>query len=180
MQVHHHRENTIVHAFEPNPVTFDRLRGNVSRNNLNRLNTHPVGISDEEGELLLHHGITDLGHSTFGAHPDLESTSTTTAKVHTFDAWVDLAGSRGELNGNRDWVAKIDVEGFEPRVLKGMSKSLEARKFRGIMVEVNPYTLQFNGFSPSDIHSQITKYGYRPLFEGDSGPHGNQFFERDS
>lgn len=178
LQVHYHRKNTIVHAFEPNPVTYERLRENAVCNKLNRLHTHPVGISDQEGELLLHHGITDLGHSTFGIHPDLQHASSTPAKVYSFDDWVELAGSRGELNGNRDWVAKIDVEGFEPRVLRGMSKSLEARMFKGIMVEVNPFTLQFNGFSPSDILAQMKNYGYHPLFKGDSDPFGNQFFER--
>lgn len=179
LQIHHHRKNVIIHAFEPNPRTHHRLETIKRQNNLVRLYTHPFGMSDESGELVLHHGSDDLGHSTFGAHPDLKDTFTSRATVHVFDAWAARAQADGNLEAHREWVAKIDVEGFEPRVLRGMTNCLAARKFRGLMVEVNPFTLRFNGFSSCDISHAITKHGYRPLFNGDAGPGGNQFFERE-
>ncbi len=162
-----------IHAFEPNPLTYDRLNEAVQLNYLSRIHPHPMGLSDRRDELLLSHGTRDLGHSTFGNHPGLIETPKTRIAVQAFDDWVLTA----ELAANTTWVAKIDVEGFEPRVLKGMAQALHQKRFSGLMVEINPFTLAFNNSSPDQIYKFMDECGYAPLIPGKiTGHHGNQFF----
>lgn len=162
-----------IHAFEPNPLTFNRLNEAVQLNCLSRIHPHPIGLSDRRDELLLSHGTKDLGHSTFGNHPGLVETTKTRIPVRAFDDWVATA----ELTANSTWVAKIDVEGFEPHVLKGMTQSLHQKRFAGLMVEINPFTLAFNKFTPDHVYKFLDDHGYAPLIPGSiTGHHGNQYF----
>lgn len=48
-------------------------------------------------------------------------------------------------------MAKIDVEGFELRVLRGMRAALEAQAFRGLAIELNEFTLRFCGASTEEV-----------------------------
>ena len=101
----------IVHAFEPNPKTFAILEDAKERNRLTRFHPHWMGLSDVQDTLLLHPGISDSGHSTFGPHPELLNICDTPIPVKPFDHWVTSAGLTSPLP--RSWIAKIDVEGFE-------------------------------------------------------------------
>jgi len=60
-------------------------------------------------------------------------------------------------------VAKIDVEGFELKVLKGMSKSLSNQSFKGLIVEINPFTLSLTGVEGEDVFNLMHKYGYQSI-----------------
>jgi hypothetical protein len=54
---------------------------------------------------------------------------------------------------------KIDVEGFEPRALRGMENLIKERKPK-LFVELNDGALRRNGSSSADLKKQIESYGY--------------------
>lgn len=163
-----------VKAFEPNPVTFAHLTEIKSRNELDRLKVWNLGLSDQCGKLGLRRGVADSGHSTFGQHPDLAAGDTELIEVLDFETWRDrnVVAIPPELR----WIAKIDVEGFEMKVLSGLRYALERRAFRGIAVEVNAFTLGFCGSKPEDIYSFMASVGYQPVSESTGPKGGNEFF----
>jgi len=164
-----------VHAFEPNPRTFAHLTRTKTENGLDRLTLWNLGVSDGSGTLSLRCGKADSGHSTFGEHPGLDPNGSVMVDVVPFDDWVSRQGLA--LPSSPKWVVKIDVEGFELRVLRGMQAALNARAFSGLVVEINPFTLNLTGDKPSEIHDFLVSCGYR-LKAGCTFPDdGNAFFE---
>ncbi len=161
-----------VHAFEPNRITFARMEATRVANQLATFHAWNIGLGDAAGSLNLHPGLDDSGHSTFGPHPSFVNNSLGEVEVDRFDSWRAKQGLA--LPDRPTWIAKIDVEGFEARVLQGMSESLKARAFAGIVIEVNPYTLGFCDSSPREVRDLLQSHGYReqaPLSEV-----GNSFY----
>ncbi len=162
-----------VHAFEPNPRTFARLEEIKRRNGLDRLSVWNLGLSDAPARLSLQPGVGDSGHSTFGAHPDLHGEAIAEIEVLPFEAWRERAALA--LPTEPRWIAKIDVEGFEAKVLRGLEPALRARAFAGIAIEINEFTLGFCGSNPAEIYALFSACGYRTL-EGLGRASGNAFF----
>lgn len=150
-----------VFAFEPNPFNFNRQITAKERNHLDTFHSFNLGLSDKVADLVLHHGIEDLGHSTFARHPGLTNTPNTTIRVFPFDTWLEKFNPN--IKNPKGWVAKIDVEGFELKVLKGMSKSLSNQSFKGLIVEINPFTLSLTGVEGEDVFNLMHKYGYQSI-----------------
>jgi FkbM family methyltransferase len=149
-----------VYAFEPHPGNVRLLEETRQRNRLDRLHVVGAGLSDTRETGWLRHGTEDQGHSTFTAHPDLENSARSQARLITFDAWRGEA--RLALPSRPAWVAKIDVEGYELRVLRGMRQALQARAFRGLVVEINDFTLRLAGTTAAEIYDLLAQAGYRP------------------
>lgn len=164
-----------VHAFEPNPETFARLDHIAEENGLRGIRRWRLALGEAAGEAELHPGIEDSGHSTLGDHPDLKSTGGFRVQVQPFDAWREEAGLA--LPPDPSWVAKIDVEGFELRVLRGMAGALRARAFRGLAIEFLESTLAFCDTSPDELIAFLAEVGYREQdFGADPARTANRFF----
>lgn len=148
-----------VHAFEPNPRTFAGLLESQQRNGLAALHVHQVGLSDVADVVEFRASTESSGHSSFGPHPKLSVTDR--LEVVPFDDWAKRAGLA--IPPRPAWIAKIDVEGYECRVLAGMSGALEARAFLGLCVEINPFTLELAGTSPEAVISLLEGFGYMRL-----------------
>ena len=73
----------------------------------------------------------------------------------------------------RSLVAKIDVEGFEASVLKGMEKLLQEQRFRKVIVEINTGRAASLGAS-CDIDLFMRGFSYRPSVS----PHGRSHFDQ--
>jgi len=135
-----------VHAFEPNPPTFARLQKNVALNHCSNIAVHAFGLSDTEGET----GIqTRDGNS--GVAQLVEGSG---VPVRPLDAIAAEAGL-----DRLDFV-KIDVEGFEERVLVGGATSFA--RFRPlVLIELNPPYLARAGSSVERIAKLFADWSYR-------------------
>lgn len=56
---------------------------------------------------------------------------------------------------------KIDVEGFETEVLKGMADTLQQPTLKAIIIELNGSGLRY-GFNEDDIHQTLLSAGFKP------------------
>jgi FkbM family methyltransferase len=56
---------------------------------------------------------------------------------------------------------KIDVEGFETEVLKGMTDTLKLPILKAIIIELNGSGLRY-GFNEDDIHQTLLSVGFKP------------------
>ncbi len=161
-----------VHAFEPNPKTFAAIESIRAANSLARMHTANIGLGDIPARLRLHPGLTDSGHCTFGDNPQLDGSLLEEIDVLPFDTWRRAAGL--ELPRRPEWIAKIDVEGFEARVLRGMAGAMAAGAFAGLVVEMNEFTLNFCGSSTAELSALMAGHGYTALHFGEDC--GNAFF----
>jgi FkbM family methyltransferase len=151
-----------VHAFEPNPTAYAALARIRDDNRLDRIHAWNLGLSDGIGRLMLRTGTEDSGHSTFGAHPELRPDAE--VAVTTFEAWRQEQGL--SWPARPQWMAKIDVEGFELKVLRGMEAALRRRAFVGLVVEINPFTQRFCGTRPREVMAWLVECGYEPRAAG--------------
>jgi hypothetical protein len=129
-------------------------------------------MGDVSGKLSLHPGTDDSGHSTFGNHPGLKDSPVKNVEVMTFSKWLGTAGLT--IPSRPSWIAKIDVEGFEMKVLAGMEDALKQRAFQGVVIEINAFTLGFCGAVPVDIFRFMKSCGYKRCDISDRS--GNAFF----
>lgn len=114
------RKDIPIHAFEPNPFTAARLRVHKHLNRFEHLVDHPLALGDDEG-------ITEISwNEKPGGH--LSSGATFSATTH----WVKAPAYVYRLDSIQIEygtlpLMKIDVEGYELRAVRGMSKLLAAR-----------------------------------------------------
>lgn len=148
-----------VHAFDPHPFNSHFQRTVKEENGLVRFHPHALGLSDAEGRLPLTLGHGDRGHSCFANHPGLAGQPTVEVSVRTFDDWASGESHIGD-DPPGSWIAKIDVEGFELNVLRGMRQALKKRMFVGLMVEINPFTLGLMGIRAQEIFDWLADIGY--------------------
>jgi FkbM family methyltransferase len=141
-------------AFEPNPAVFERLRDHIAINHLDGLvDLRNCGLSDAPAELELH-VPRHTGQGSFaGVHVPGVATTLHRAAVKVGDA--ELAG----LPAGPMFI-KIDVEGFEARVLKGLAGTLRDRK-PAVLTEVSPRLLAAAGTSLEEITRMFSPLGYR-------------------
>lgn len=140
-----------VHAFEPVPANVDILEATLRRNGLDWVKVEPVAVSDAPGSIDLHLPDT-AGESGWATAAKIQGGTTLKVPAVTIDQYVESLPAVS--------AAKIDVEGFEPPVLKGM-QSLLARDHPALLLEINVPMLAAAGFAPSDIAAPLEPHGYR-------------------
>ena len=145
-------------AFEPNPKAFARLRTNVDMNRLSNIRLVNAGLSDKIGTLVLNVPRHNPGEASF-ANVEGSDSETFECAVKTGDEeFADLTVA----------CIKIDVEGFEVRVLDGFKTVIE-RDRPWIITEVVRTHLQRDGHLPEDLGEVLDPYGYTPYRIGFSG-----------
>jgi FkbM family methyltransferase len=144
--------------FEPNPIAAARARENVARNRLG-FEVFEVALSDTTGEIRFEcNGAVDVGaHVIVGA----SSSQTGIRVVHcaTFD---DFLRQRGDLRFPVSLV-KIDVEGHENSVLRGMHH---------LLTDQRPLVM-FEYLQRTNLQEALAFFagvGYQVLELGASGP----------
>ena len=146
-----------VETFEPNPDVFRRLSECVQHNRLEGIvRLHNKALADEPGELMLsvlteHSGMGTLTEVT--GHERTMVSRTYSVRVERGDSVLghDLKGPL---------TIKIDVEGFECRVLRGIEGTL--RRLRPAVVnEVAPGHLERAGASVKQLFELLESHGYR-------------------
>jgi FkbM family methyltransferase len=165
--------NILVYSFEPNPKTYAILKDAKQNNDLSRLRVFQTGLGKDAGMFDLHPGIEDMGHSTFLPHPDFVHSTIARIPILPFDKWREQI--KLVLPKKPEWIAKIDVEGLEFKVLEGMEKALSAQAFKGISIEILEHTLALCGDSPQNIFSFLESHNYKPISKVNSRT-ANVFF----
>lgn len=122
-----HRFSRII-AVEPDPVNLRALHANIRLNGFDdRASVIACGISDREGELILrrnrlHSGMSTVEEPRPGAvQPDVDGEFV--IPIVTADALLDRQG----VDPAQITLIWRDIEGHEPKALRGMSRILGAR-----------------------------------------------------
>lgn len=153
-------------AFEPNPDVLRLLRHHIEINDFDNIEVIPCAVSDVDGESLFYpsplKGNTGMGSLIPGnAAPDSHE------KINRLDPirveTVRLDQVLESRNISRLSFVKVDVEGFELAVLRGLGSYLERRRIRALMVEIWPDKYRHDGYSANAIMDYMESFGYQAL-----------------
>ena len=144
-----------VHAFEPVSEQHADLRANLERNKLKNVVPERLIITDRAGTMEINLGSEDNAGTASVNLVYRENRPTERVDCTTLDAYLHERGV------TRLDVLKIDVEGHEPFVLRGMTETL--RKLRPLLlVEVRGDMLEEVGSSREALFEQIAAHDYAP------------------
>jgi FkbM family methyltransferase len=144
----------VVYAFEPISKTFKRLTENIHLNKINNIQYFNQAISDENSFIQIHVGNDEnWGMSSINEHEHLSGV-VEKVKSETLDNFCK------EHNIANIDLVKIDVEGAEFKVLKGMTAVIE--KFKPeVLIEILDQHLNKQNVSSTDIFNFFWERGYQ-------------------
>ena len=146
------REPFRLFAFEPEEENFARLQRNVRRLRLRNVELVRAAAGDRDGVAPLwineeHPGDHRIGRAGAGSHVEVPIT--------TLDSFA-----KAHIEGPIAFV-KIDVQGFEPAVLAGMSRILDANPSIAVAVEVSEPDLASLGYTVEDELRPLLERGFQ-------------------
>jgi FkbM family methyltransferase len=152
-------EGCHVYAFEPLARNFEYLLENIQRNGLQHVvAAHNIALSDKKRQLTVQlfaetesRPCNAVVLSDWQGYEHLHLRSQVNAI--SFDEWA------AENQLARFDVAKIDVEGHEPQVLRGMLGSLKKYK-PAIYAECNISFFRKQGIEFADVQELLSNIGY--------------------
>lgn len=138
--------NGVVHAFEPSPENFARLRQTVA--GLANVRANQMAVSDSTGESLLH--ISDQLNVDHRAYPTAgENRRAVTIRSTQLDDYFKASG--------RVDLIKMDIQGFELHALRGTARVLEDNPNIALLLEFWPYGLKQAGETAAAFLSFLTE-----------------------
>jgi FkbM family methyltransferase len=143
-----------VYAFEPDPRPVEYLKASLAASEMDWVQIRPIAIAAKEGAIPFFLSPV-LGWSTGVKASHL----TGLRKIIVPTIPLDLMVERGEIP-DKIRLIKIDVEGFEMEVLRGLRKTLETVQ-PILIVEINPGMLAYQESSPAELFRFLTSLGYR-------------------
>jgi FkbM family methyltransferase len=139
-------------AFEPDPENFATLTSNLSPPRYSNVQAFNCALSDRDGVLPLHRSLGNSNHSLLAGYT--ESQETVEVETVTLDAFLAARGI------DRVDFIKIDVEGAEPLVLAGMTRTITHSPDLTMLVEYNPEALRCGDVPPEDMIRSLQDTGF--------------------
>lgn len=141
-----------VFAFEPEPRNFSLLSKNVSANKNDTVTVINTALSDSSGTRDLFLEKYNKGHHSFATND--HATETIKVKTLTLDEALKQFGSP------KIDVLKIDIEGAEPIVLRGMKETIARSPNIIIFTEVYPRSMAKLGESALTYLVDLSSLGF--------------------
>jgi FkbM family methyltransferase len=142
-----------IYSFEPAPRTYAILKDNVQVNGfleLGIIHLYPLAVTDKAGKARLAVFNADCGHNTLfdDGHADAEIEVSTTSLD-------DILATQDKVD-----IVKIDAEGAEPFILRGMTHVIERNPQIRIALEFAPAHLRRAGISSCAFLDTIASFGF--------------------
>lgn len=144
-----------VYAFEPAPVTYERLKDNIALNKFCNIKTENIGLSDTND--ILNFNVSLSGYdawNSFATLNDVGEVTTIDVPVITLDEYI-----KTNLL-NKIALIKIDVEGWEMHVLKGATNLLSSSDSPVLMIEFTEQNAFSAGYYCGEIFDFVKSFGY--------------------
>ena len=144
-------------AFEPNPRIYPLLHQNLSAfsNGL----AFQMGLGAREGVLEFFHGEESCVGSFVQEYTSQHPSNSLRGQIKKCEVTVATGDAMLADAGTID-VIKMDVEGYESQVLKGMSHLLHQRAIKTIFFEFCPFAQKCAGSQPEEIVHLLINSGY--------------------
>jgi FkbM family methyltransferase len=151
-------------SFEPATTTNKRLTDNVRLNDFGNVTCVRAALSDSSGQLELVQSLDGFDAWNSLAKPTMGSTfSNETVDVIAWDRYATQHNLVGAVT-----MMKIDVEGWESRVLAGGREIFSRADAPLLQVEFEDHAAKTAGSSCRDLYRLLEDFGYR-MFVYDAG-----------
>ena len=142
-----------VFAFEPDPSNFEILKKNVKINNYKNIILEQKAVGDKHGRTTLYQSDHPGKHRIF---PQTEQAkSQVQVELTNLDNYFD-----SDMIDKINFI-KIDVEGLEFSVLKGMKNILKNSKKIKILFEFMPENTMEAGFTPIELLNYLISHNFK-------------------
>jgi len=152
----------LVISFEPSTRELRRLLENIDLNNASNIIVMSTGLGSENtiANLFIsnHTGLNRFSEGIEGSKRHIQKQQP--CAILKFDNISTLIEDRDVID-----LVKIDVEGAELQVLRGMKSFLETKKIKKLFVEITPSFLNDFGDSREELFQYLDGYGYKPKFD---------------
>lgn len=153
------RKHCNIMAFEPAPSNYQILNDNIRTNNALNVVTFNYAVSDHDEHM-------DFNLRDFSSHGSLYNDHISTV-VNTVRVEAVSLDNALRTIPVAPIVIKIDAEGHELQVLKGMTALLRKNEGIVILLEFNPLILQKANQRPEELLMFITSLGFNAYFVDD-------------
>ena len=150
-----------VHAFEPIPRTFDRLKRHCHLNGASNITCHNFGLSSSAGSFPFYFYPEGSGNASMRNLADRQDAEVVECQLST----IDIFSSQLPPETRCDFI-KCDVEGNELFVLQGGLDFLAHHKPILFLELLRKWSAPF-GYHPNDVLSLLRDLGYM-VFVSDS------------
>jgi len=151
-------------AFEPTSKIYERLVGNVRLNRLRNVDCVRSALSDHTGELDLLQSVDGFdAWNSFAGPTKGQSALPERVGVIEWDRYAEVHRLSGKVT-----MMKIDVEGWESRVLTGGREMLSRSDSPVLQVEFTDDAAQAAGSSCRALYEFLESLGYR-MYVYDAG-----------
>jgi FkbM family methyltransferase len=145
-------------SFEPDPELFSLLRANCGANNATQVEVHPMALGSAPDRMVLNRLTLNSGDNHLGPSGRTVFRRPLEVEVKPLDALMP---------GLRPDFVKVDVQGWELKVLRGMESTLRSAGDAGIYLELWPDGLRRAGDSPAELYGFVRGLGFRFYSCGD-------------
>jgi FkbM family methyltransferase len=156
----HTSVETVV-AFEPDPFNVWLLDRNMTENGVENIIVSNAAVGAQSGSIRLHR----YKSSNYGRHSLLADYGYGSRMVPIVD--LDSALDQLGLADRPVTVLKIDVEGYEPAVIAGATKTLE--RTGAVILEYSPDLSSAGGLSGQDMLDRLLAAGFQSFGLDDQG-----------
>jgi len=147
----------MVFAFEPSPVASSVVEEAIVTSNVTNVLLTKAALGNQNAKISLFLPNTSKLHSP-SVLPSNNKFIPVKVPVIRLDEFKPLVSLDRNIK-----LVKIDVEGYEPNVLDGMSELILSGKVENIICEFNSGWLKLNSSNPKLLHDKFVGYGYKAI-----------------
>ena len=138
-------------AFEASPIVFDYLKENFQINDVKNFELYNNVVHEDDNQAMKFYQFEKYGKC---------SLAPTFTEEYTFVDSISLDTFCIKRNVNTiNWI-KIDVQGFELFVFKGLKKLLQNKKVENILFEFEPWEEEAAGLEKGAAQNHLLSLGY--------------------
>jgi FkbM family methyltransferase len=138
----------VVHAFEPEPANYRLLSQAIGANGYDNVVAHEVAVSDRSGSTELF--LSEIHQGDHRILPGPDHRRHLTVRMTSVDEFLPPPV--------RVDVIKIDVQGAEGRVLRGMEGTIRVNPSIVVLVEFSPRLMRAAGEVPAHFVSHLHSF----------------------
>lgn len=139
-------------TFEPDPDLFALLKHNCELNVCTNVEMHNVALGRQRDRLKLRRMILNSGDNTLAAGG---------RGLFRREVDIDVVALDEFLPGLRPDLVKVDVQGWELEVLRGMERTLSACPQASLYLEYWPEGMRRAGYTADELARFLRERGYR-------------------
>lgn len=154
-------DNSLIYAFEPDPLNYGLLCGNIKLNNASKVVPVNFALSDKnEVRKLYQYSNNNLGrHSLL----DINQGNYVEVETITLDSYINSAG----IDVARVKLIKVDIEGYEYFALCGANDLLD--HVTTVISEFVPHYMEKGGVEPERFLDLLIEKGFDPYIIREGG-----------